>query len=229
MRWTINKVLSSLCLLALLVSACNTTTPAATTSAGNSGAIAATPAVTADTTTTQVAGATAVLDPGSPAAVRAGQNLTPLVMQPGDLPAEYSVYSTGKTEAAFPDTPEAHDQLVNSRVVVLKTNDNKHVYSNGILVFADVDHAKKAYLGIIQGNRPNTVVPLGINLGDETYAMQDLVTNDSLPRGVSIGMVLWRDHETVMYVSAADAAKRISIGQMQSLAQKLYDRFLGKS
>jgi hypothetical protein len=226
MRWMIHKLMSGLCLLALLASACNTTAPAVATDTGNN---ITTPAVAADATTTQAAGTPAPVDPGSPAAIRAKQDLAPVVMQPGDLPAEYSQYSTGKTEEVFPNTPEAHDQLLNSKVVLLKTTDNNHVYSNGILVFSDADHAKKAYQGIIDGNRANTAVPLGVNLGDETYAMQDLLTSQTVSHSISIGMVLWRDGETVMYVSAVDKLNRISIGQMQSLAEKLYNRFLGKS
>jgi hypothetical protein len=154
----------------------------------------------------------------------AQRDLSNVVMQPNELASGFGSVTEEKFDDVFPNTVDAHTGVVNSYVVYSKTSDSKRVYSSGIAVYQDASQAIKAFLAIKDGTKGGILdVP---EIGDQHYAMTDVIESDLILNKIYMSLVLWRYKESILYVSAADNANPPNTSQLVSLAQKIQERWL---
>jgi len=157
----------------------------------------------------------------------AQRDLASVVLQKDELPADYSNYTLEKFEGVFPNSPDAHQGVVNSQISLSKSADSRHVYSSGIAVYQNPEQAGKAYKAIRDGTHGDvfTIKPLG----DEHYAITTSISSDALLHDIYMAMILWRQGDTVLYVSGVDSNSPLSTQQVEDFANKLQARAAGSS
>ena len=155
------------------------------------------------------------------------RDLTQVVMQKDELPENYDTYSLENFADLFPKITEVQTGVVNSTVSLLRSSDNRHVFSNGIAVYSTEEQAKAAYKAIIDGTSGKQIDSVK-DLGDENFVMYDTIESDLITNQIFLEMILWRYGKSVVYLSSADSDARPDYDNMVALAQKIHGRLAGE-
>jgi hypothetical protein len=154
----------------------------------------------------------------------AERDLGEVVLRSSDLPAGFENVIAGNSEELFPEITAVHIGVVNSSTTILKTGDDRRVFSNGILVYDTEEHASQAYQAIIEQTQGEnlTVDPIG----DQTFALYTTVTSEVLLNTIHLAMILWRSGPAVVILSSADSDSPPDANQMPDLAALIQSRLV---
>lgn len=150
--------------------------------------------------------------------------LAQVVLQSGELPAEYEDYSLQDVDQAFPNTPEVLEGVDDAAVVLANTIDRSKVYSNGVIQYKSEDLAKQAFAAIRSSTRGTEEVFEIEPIGDEYYPMLDTIANSGMPQDIYLAMILWRDGPIVAYISSAQLSVAPDLETLESLARTVNER-----
>lgn len=179
--------------------------------------------------------AAALLGACSPKATPMSKNDIPLseidlktvMLHQEDLPDGFDTVIDGKPEDLFPNAAAVHTGVANAADIIFKTPDNKHVYSNGVLVYDTEALASSAYQSIIDQTKGEKL-SVG-QIGDETYAIYSTVQSDIILNTIHVAMILWRTGPAVVYLSYADSLNPPDAETMPKLANLLQTRLTGQT
>jgi len=164
----------------------------------------------------------------TPTAVPLSQlDLNTVILQKEDLPAGFDNVIAGTEQDLFPNAPAVHTGVANSAVTILKTGDDRHVYSNGVLVYDTEELASSAYQSIVDQTKGEklTVDPIG----DETFAIYSTVQSDIILNTIHVAMILWRSGPAVTFLSYADSDNPPDAETMPRLANMIQGRLVGEN
>ena len=154
----------------------------------------------------------------------AERDLAPVLLQPSDLPSGFDNVIPGNPADLFPEVSPVHVGVVNSRSIILKTADDRRVFSNGILVYDTPELASTAYQAIIAQSRGES---LSVGpIGDETYALYTAVSSDLILNTIHLGMILWRSGPALVILSSADSDAPPDAETMPNLARLIQSRLV---
>jgi hypothetical protein len=154
----------------------------------------------------------------------AERDLNQVMLQQADLPAGFDQVIEGKPEELFPEITAVHIGVVNSRSTILKTADDRHVFSNGVLVYDTEEHATQAYQAIIDQTQGETLTVEPI--GDETFALYTTISSDLILNTIHLAMIMWRTGPAVVILSSADSDLPPDANQMPDLAELIQSRLV---
>jgi hypothetical protein len=132
--------------------------------------------------------------------------------------------STAELEDVFPMYPDVHSNLVAGSHVYYSTADALRSIVNGIFVYEDENHARKALRAISFGFGGDSIeIP---PLGNESVA-----SSSELPLGfdttIYSTMIVWMYNEAVVCLSSI-STQQIPINELIRLAQLVQSRLEGK-
>lgn len=165
----------------------------------------------------------------TPAATRnptplADRDLSQLILQSEDLPADFVNYSLQDFAKAFPNTPDVQENVENAAVMTAYTADNRRVFSNGIIAYMSEDQAGRAFQAIKNDLRGSEQTFKIQPLGDQSYAMTDVVSSEAIANNIYLAMILWQEGSTVSYISAVNATEQPDLKQIEQLARTVQGR-----
>ncbi len=155
----------------------------------------------------------------------AERDLSTVILQKEDLPAGFDTVIDGTPDDLFPNATSVHTGIVNAADTIIKTPDNNHVFSNGVLVYDTEELASNAYQSIIDQTKGEklTVEPIG----DETFAIYSTVESDIILNTIHVAMILWRSGPAVAFISSADSVNPPDADTMPNLARLIQSRLVG--
>jgi hypothetical protein len=157
----------------------------------------------------------------------AERDLNQVMLRQADLPAGFDQVIEGDPEQLFPEITAVHIGVVNSGSTILKTADDRRVFSNGVLVYDTDEHANQAYQAIIDQAQGETLTVEPI--GDETFALYTTVSSDLILNTIHLAMIMWRTGPAVVILSSADSDLPPDANRMPALAELIQSRLVEPS
>ena len=154
----------------------------------------------------------------------AERDLSQVTLRQADLPSGFEQVIEGNPDELFPEIAPVHVGVVNSRTMILKTGDDRRVFSNGVLVYDTEEHASQAYQAIIAQTKGETLTVEPI--GEETFALYTTVSSDLLLNTIHLAMIMWRTGPAVVILSSADSDSPPDANQMPDLAALIQSRLV---
>jgi hypothetical protein len=154
----------------------------------------------------------------------AERDLSQVTLRQADLPPGFEQVIEGNPDELFPEISSVHVGVVNARSMILKTGDDRRVFSNGVLVYDTEEHASQAYQAIIAQTNGETLTVEPI--GEETFALYTTVSSDLLLNTIHLAMIMWRTGPAVVILSSADSDSPPDANQMPDLAALIQSRLV---
>ena len=128
-------------------------------------------------------------EPASPSTHLVSADPRGLVLQPADVPAEYTIYEDSNASDPGQTHPRAR-----YAVVVTRQAAPRYLTESGVNVYADPDLAAQALRKLLGTGKFGTELPMRGTLGNEArlFAAKD--------KGLVVASALWRDRNVVAFI-----------------------------